>query len=67
MAKYPYKKRIIRILELLSSGRKVSVKLLDREFEGSVSLRTLQRDLQEISAAYAERIPPLTERHKAGQ
>lgn len=50
MADYPYKKRIIRILELLSSGRNVSVKLLDREFEGTVSLRTLQRDLQEISA-----------------
>lgn len=50
MTDYPYKKRIIRILELLSSGRNVSVKLLDREFEGTVSLRTLQRDLQEISA-----------------
>jgi len=49
MKHFSYKKRVIRILELLSSGRAVSTALLDREFEGQVSRRTLQRDLQEIA------------------
>ncbi|HDR03774.1 MAG TPA: hypothetical protein ENN84_00825, partial [Candidatus Marinimicrobia bacterium] len=50
MSDYSQKARLIRILEYLSSGKAVSVKLLMREFSG-VSQRTLQRDMQDIAEA----------------
>ncbi|BFN38321.1 helix-turn-helix transcriptional regulator [Fidelibacter multiformis] len=43
------KKRLIRILELLSSGKAVSAAVLKKEFGDSVTVRTLQRDLQDIA------------------
>lgn len=43
------KKRLIRILELLSSGKAVSAAVLRKEFGDSVTVRTLQRDLQDIA------------------
>ena len=41
--------RMIRILQILSSGRKVTTKELRRRFDDTVSLRTLQRDMLTLS------------------
>jgi len=43
--------RTVRILELLSLGRKVTSGDLYREFEGKITLRTLQRDIVAIRQA----------------
>jgi predicted DNA-binding transcriptional regulator YafY len=43
--------RIIRILELLSSGHRLSTKQIHRHFDGEVTLRTVQRDLITLQEA----------------
>jgi len=43
--------RLIRILQILSSGRKITTKELRHRFDDAVSLRTLQRDLLALSEA----------------
>lgn len=55
------KTRLIRILEILSSGKPVSVKELKKQFF-TVSERTLQRDIQEIAE-----ILPLEDQHIRGR
>ncbi len=56
--------RLIRILQLLSSGRDITVKQLHKYFEQRVSKRTLQRDLVELSSA---NIPLVTRQGKGKQ
>lgn len=56
--------RLIRILQILSSGRNVTTKNLHRRFDGKVSLRTLQRDLIALSEAG---IPLVSEKTKANE
>lgn len=56
--------RFIRILQILSSGRKVTTKELRRRFEDAVSLRTLQRDLLALSDAG---IPLVSEKTMANE
>lgn len=43
--------RLIRILQIVSSGRKITTKELWQRFDKTVSLRTLQRDLLTLSEA----------------
>ena len=43
--------RAIRILELLSMGRNVTASELYREFDGAITIRTLQRDMIAIQEA----------------
>ncbi|MBC8400696.1 MAG: WYL domain-containing protein [Candidatus Marinimicrobia bacterium] len=51
MGEFTQIERLIRILQILSAGRKITTKeLLDR-FDGQVSRRTLQRDLLTLQAA----------------
>jgi predicted DNA-binding transcriptional regulator YafY len=61
MTEHSQKARLIRILEMLSSGKRVSARRLKKEFP-SVSDRTLQRDIQEIAA-----ILPLEYQHINGR
>ena len=56
--------RLIRILQILSSGRKITTKELRHRFNTAVSLRTLQRDLLALSEAG---IPLITEKTKANE
>ena len=56
--------RSIKILQILSSGRKVTTSELHHRFEGKVSIRTLQRDLLSLSSAG---IPLVTEKIKANE
>lgn len=56
--------RLIRILQILSSSRKVTTKELRRRFDDSVSLRTLQRDLIALSEAG---IPLVSEKTQANE
>ncbi len=56
--------RLVRILQILSSGRKVTTKELRRRFDYSVSLRTLQRDLLTLSAAG---VPLVSQKTKANE
>ena len=49
MEKYTHSGRIIRILEMLASGKYITTDLLFEKFERQVSKRTLQRDLNEIA------------------
>jgi len=56
--------RLIRILQILSSGRKITTKELLRRFEDDVSLRTIQRDLLTLSEAG---IPVINEKTKANE
>ncbi|ODS30440.1 MAG: hypothetical protein SCARUB_04448 [Candidatus Scalindua rubra] len=56
--------RLLRILQILSSGRKVTTTELLRRFEGGVSLRTLQRDLLSLSEAG---IPLISEKTMANE
>jgi len=56
--------RLIRILQILSSGRNVTTKDLHRRFGGNVSMRTLQRDLIALSEAG---IPLISEKTKANE
>jgi len=56
--------RLVRILQILSSGRKITTKELHRRFEGLVSLRTLQRDL---NALLDSGIPLISEKTQANE
>jgi len=56
--------RLIRILQLLSSGREITVQYLHKYFDKQVSLRTLQRDLVDLSSA---NIPLVTRSGKGKQ
>ncbi len=56
--------RSIKILQILSSGRKITTSELHRRFGGEVSIRTLQRDLLSLLDAG---IPLITEKIKANQ
>lgn len=56
--------RLIRILQILSSGRKITTKELRCRFDNAVSLRTLQRDLLALSEAG---IPLITEKSMANE
>jgi len=56
--------RLIRILQILSSGRKITTKELRHRFENTVSLRTLQRDLLALSEAG---IPLISEKTMANE
>ena len=56
--------RLIRILQILSSGRKVTTKELRQRFDDDVSLRTIQRDLLALSDAG---IPLISEKTKANE
>lgn len=56
--------RLIRILQILDGGRKVTTRELRRRFDNAVSLRTLQRDLVALSEAG---IPLMTEKTRANE
>jgi len=56
--------RLIRILQILSSGRKITTRELRHRFDDAVSLRTLQRDLLALSEAG---IPLISEKTKANE
>jgi predicted DNA-binding transcriptional regulator YafY len=56
--------RLLRILQILSSGRKVTTTELQHRFNGAVSLRTLQRDLLALSEAG---IPLISEKTAANE
>ena len=56
--------RLLRILQILSSGRKVTTTELQHRFNGAVSLRTLQRDLLALSEAG---IPLISEKTTANE
>ena len=51
MGDYSQIQRLIRILQIMSSGRKVTTKEIAHRFNGVVSLRTLQRDMLALSEA----------------
>ena len=56
--------RLLRILQILSSGRKITTTKLQHRFNGAVSLRTLQRDLLALSEAG---IPLISEKTTANE
>ena len=56
--------RMLRILQILSSGRKVTTKELRHRFDGAVTLRTLQRDLLALSESG---IPLISEKTMANE
>ncbi|MCH7763701.1 MAG: transcriptional regulator [Candidatus Marinimicrobia bacterium] len=64
MSEHSQIQRLIRILQILSSGRKITTKELRRRFDNAVSLRTLQRDLLALSEAG---IPLITEKTMANE
>jgi len=64
MAEFSQVQRLLRILQILSSGRKVTTKELLHRFEGDVSLRTMQRDLLALSEAG---IPLISEKTMANE
>jgi len=64
MGEFSQIQRLLRILQILSSGRKVTTTELLRRFEGGVSLRTLQRDLLALSEAG---IPLISEKTMANE
>ena len=51
MGEFSQIQRLLRILQILSSGRKVTTTELLHRFDGRVSLRTLQRDLLALTEA----------------
>ena len=64
MGEFSQIQRLLRILQILSSGRKVTTTELLRRFQGGVSLRTLQRDLLALSEAG---IPLVSEKTMANE
>lgn len=56
--------RLIRILQILSSGRKITTRELRHRFDDAVSLRTLQRDLLALTEAG---IPLISKKTKANE
>ena len=64
MGEFSQIQRLLRILQILSSGRKVTTTELLHRFDGRVSLRTLQRDLLALSEAG---IPLISEKTMANE
>jgi predicted DNA-binding transcriptional regulator YafY len=64
MGEFSQIQRLLRILQILSSGRKVTTTELLHRFDGKVSLRTLQRDLLALSEAG---IPLISEKTMANE
>jgi len=64
MGEHSQIQRLLRILQILSSGRKVTTTELLQRFERGVSLRTLQRDLLALSEAG---IPLISEKTMANE
>ncbi|MBC8214236.1 MAG: transcriptional regulator [Candidatus Marinimicrobia bacterium] len=64
MSEFSQIQRLLRILQILSSGRKVTTKELSHRFDDDVSLRTLQRDLLALSEAG---IPLISEKTMANE
>jgi len=51
MSEIPQIERILRIIQILSAGTRITTAALVKRFDGQVSLRTLQRDLNKISTS----------------
>jgi len=51
MAEFPQIERILKIIQILSSGARLTTSALLQRFDNQVSLRTLQRDLNRIGLA----------------
>ena len=51
MSEFPQIERILKIIQILSSGAKITTSALLQRFDNQVSLRTLQRDLNRIGLA----------------
>ncbi len=51
MAELKQIERLLRIIQIVSSGSKITTTALLKRFEGDVSIRTLQRDLHHIAQA----------------
>ena len=51
MAEYTQIERILRIIQILSSGTRLTTAALVRRFDDQVALRTLQRDLNKIASS----------------
>jgi predicted DNA-binding transcriptional regulator YafY len=51
MAEYTQIERILRIIQILSSGTRLTTAALVRRFDDRVALRTLQRDLNKIASS----------------
>jgi len=64
MSEHSQIQRLIRILQILSSGRKITTKELRHRFDEEVSIRTLQRDLLALSEAG---IPLVSEKTQANE
>ena len=64
MGEYSQIQRLIRILQIMSAGRKVTTKEIAHRFNGAVSLRTLQRDMLALSEAG---IPVVSEKVQANE
>jgi len=64
MGEFSQIQRLLRVLQILSSGRKVTTTELLQRFKGDVSLRTLQRDLLALSEAG---IPLISEKTMANE
>ena len=64
MGEFSQIQRLLRITQILSSGRKVTTTQLLQRFDGDVSLRTLQRDLLALSEAG---IPLVSEKTMANE
>ncbi len=64
METYSQVERLIRILQILSTGRKITTTELRERFTNQVSIRTLQRDLLLLSESG---IPLISEKLKANE
>ncbi len=51
MSEYTQIERILRIIQILSSGSRLTTSALMRRFDDQVALRTLQRDLNKIASS----------------
>ena len=51
MSEYTQIERILRIIQILSSGSRLTTSALIRRFDDQVALRTLQRDLNKIASS----------------
>jgi predicted DNA-binding transcriptional regulator YafY len=64
MAEYTQIERILRIIQILSSGTRLTTAALVRRFDDQVALRTLQRDLNKIASSG---IPVLSKKTTANE
>ena len=51
MAEFTQIERILRIIQILSSGSRLTTAALVKRFDGQVALRTLQRDINKIASS----------------